>query len=91
MKAKEKCKAKRNEIEPLHSHMDREAEDGRNRVLRATQQKDTHRLWNLITAAEAAFVKYPELEGPTAARMRGRWKVIIEAKGAQTERRPCSP
>ena len=56
----------------LHELMDEEIGSRRQRLHNARMMRDSNTLWDLITAcAESAFVKFFNLSGPDAVRMKG--------------------
>ena len=76
---KETSEVKRQQMEELHKYMDEEVGLRTCKVQEAKQSKDANRLWDLVTAAvEEAFVRYLELEGLKAMRMKGTSKVQID-------------
>ncbi len=81
LEGKEKHDEKEKQMDKLHTYMDNEASSRYYRLCDAVARRNGEKLWDLITAcAEAAFISYLELEGPAAARMRGRGKVEIKEK-----------
>ena len=72
-------KARKLSVATLHADMNEENEKRKYRMLDAVQNRDTDRLWDLITASmEAAFIKTLGLTGAAAKRMKGRNKVTFQ-------------
>ena len=72
-------KARKVIVATLHADMNEENEKRKYRMMDAAHNRDTDRLWDLITASmEAAFIKTLELTGAAAKRMKGRNKVTFQ-------------
>ena len=79
MLEKKKLKPSKRCYEDLHQIMDEQIAKRQKRLAAAEEERDSNKLWDLITAAfEGAAVQYFELQGTQAEKMRGRSKVQID-------------